>query len=66
MRKFESSQKDESRAESAGSSKAYRKPSKAFNCQLNILSTYHQSKCSVTVDTKISSNITLIYHSCTT
>jgi len=31
MRKFESSQKDESRAQSADSSKAYRKPSRAFN-----------------------------------
>jgi len=33
MRKFETSQK-ESRAQSADSSKAYRKPSKAFNCSL--------------------------------
>jgi len=32
MHMFESSQKDESRAPSADSSKAYRKPSKAFNC----------------------------------
>jgi len=32
MRKFESSQKDESRAQSAGSSKAYRKR-RAFYCQ---------------------------------
>ena len=34
MRKFETSQKDESRAQSADSSKAYRKPSRAFNCSL--------------------------------
>jgi len=33
MRKFESSQKDESRAQSADSSKADRKP-KVFNCQI--------------------------------
>jgi len=31
---FETSQKDESRAQSADSSKAYRKPSRAFNCSL--------------------------------
>jgi len=34
MRKFETSQKKESRAQSADSSKAYRKPSRAFNCSL--------------------------------
>ena len=34
MRKFEASQKEESRAQSADSSKAYRKPSRAFNCSL--------------------------------
>ena len=34
MRKFETSQKEESRAQSADSSKAYRKPSRAFNCSL--------------------------------
>jgi len=33
MRKFETSQK-ESRAQSADSSKAYRKPSRAFKCSL--------------------------------
>jgi len=33
-RKFETSQKEESRAQSADSSKAYRKPSRAFNCSL--------------------------------
>jgi len=33
MRKFESSQKQESRAQSADSSKAYRKPSRASNCR---------------------------------
>jgi len=33
MCKFESSQKDESRAQSADSSKAYRKPSRAFKCR---------------------------------
>ena len=32
MRKFETSQKEESRAQSADSSKTYRKPSRAFNC----------------------------------
>jgi len=32
--KFEPSHKDESRAQSADSSKAYRKPSRAFNCHL--------------------------------
>ena len=32
MRKFETSQKEESRAQSADSDKAYRKPSRAFNC----------------------------------
>ena len=32
MRKFESSQKDESRAQSADSSKACRNPSRVFNC----------------------------------
>jgi len=32
MRKFETSQKEESRAQSADSSKAYRKPSRPFNC----------------------------------
>jgi len=31
MRKFESSQKNENRAQSADSSKAYRKSSRAFN-----------------------------------
>jgi len=41
MRKFASSQKDESRAQSADSSKAYRKPSWAFNC-FDVL-----SQCSV-------------------
>ena len=34
MRKFETSQKEESRAQSVDSSKAYRKPSRAFNCSL--------------------------------
>jgi len=34
MRKFKSSQKDESRAQSADSSKAYRKISRAFNCRI--------------------------------
>ena len=34
MRKFETSKKEESRAQSADSSKAYRKPSRAFNCSL--------------------------------
>jgi len=34
MRKFETSQKEESRAQSADSSKAYRKPSRAFTCSL--------------------------------
>ena len=34
MRNFETSQKEESRAQSADSSKAYRKPSRAFNCSL--------------------------------
>ena len=34
MRKFETLQKQESRAQSADSSKAYRKPSRAFNCSL--------------------------------
>ena len=34
MRKFETSQKEERRAQSADSSKAYRKPSRAFNCSL--------------------------------
>jgi len=37
MRKFESSQKDESRAQSADSSKAYGKPSRAFKCQFLVL-----------------------------
>jgi len=37
MRKFKSSQKDESRAQSADSSNAYRKPSRAFNCRQNKL-----------------------------
>jgi len=32
MSKFESSQKDESRAQSADSFEGYRKPSRAFNC----------------------------------
>jgi len=32
MRKFETSQKEESRAQSADSSKACRKPSRAFDC----------------------------------
>jgi len=32
MRKFETLQKEESRPQSAGSSKAYRKPSRAFDC----------------------------------
>jgi len=32
VRKFETWQKEESRAQSADSSKAYRKPSRAFNC----------------------------------
>jgi len=36
MRKFESSQKDECRAQSADSSKAYRKR-RAFNCYLSSL-----------------------------
>jgi len=36
MRKFESSQKDESRAQSADSSKAYRKP-RAFICCLFVV-----------------------------
>ena len=34
MRKFETSRKEESRAQSADFSKAYRKPSRAFNCSL--------------------------------
>ena len=34
MRKFETSQKEESRAQPADSSEAYRKPSRAFNCSL--------------------------------
>jgi len=34
MRKFETSQKEENRAQSADSSKDYRKPSRAFNCSL--------------------------------
>ena len=34
MRKFETSQKEESRVQSVDSSKAYRKPSRAFNCSL--------------------------------
>ena len=34
MRKFETSQKEESRAQSADSSKAYRKPPRASNCSL--------------------------------
>ena len=34
MHKFETSQKEESRAQSADSSKAYRKLSRAFNCPL--------------------------------
>ena len=34
MRKFETSQKEESGAQSADSSKAYRKPSRVFNCSL--------------------------------
>ena len=34
MRKYETSQKEESRAQSADSAKAYRKPSRAFNCSL--------------------------------
>ena len=34
MRKFETSQKEESKAQSADSSKAYRKPSRAFNGSL--------------------------------
>ena len=34
MREFETSQKEQSRAQSADSSKAYRKPSGAFNCSL--------------------------------
>ena len=34
MRKFETSQKEESRAQSVDSSKAYTKPSRAFNCSL--------------------------------
>jgi len=32
MHKFELSQKDERRAQSADSSDAYRKPARAFNC----------------------------------
>jgi len=34
MRKFETSQKEESSAQSADSSKAYKNPSRAFNCSL--------------------------------
>ena len=34
MRKFETSQIEESRTQFADSSKAYRKPSRAFNCSL--------------------------------
>jgi len=34
MRKFETSQKELSRAQSADSSKTYTKPSRAFNCAL--------------------------------
>jgi len=34
MRKFETSQKEESRAQSADFDKTYRKPSGAFNCSL--------------------------------
>jgi len=34
MLEFETSQKEESRAQSADSSKAHRKPSRAFNCSL--------------------------------
>jgi len=37
MRKFETSQKDESRAQSADSAKAYRKPSRTFNNHSNCL-----------------------------
>jgi len=39
MRKFESSQKDESRAQSADSSRAYRKRT-AFYCQHNTSNIY--------------------------
>jgi len=41
MRKFELSQKDESRAQSADSSKAYRKP-RAFICLQQILRSFGQ------------------------
>jgi len=41
MRKFESSQKDESRAQSVDSSQAYRKPSRAFNCQSRLSEFFH-------------------------
>ena len=34
MRKFETSQKEESRVQSADFSTVYRKPSRAFNCSL--------------------------------
>jgi len=40
MRKFELSQKHESGAQSADSSKAYRKPSRAFNCHFSISWTF--------------------------
>jgi len=46
MCKFESSQKDESRAQSADSSKAYRKP-RAFNCSFIALH-FQTEKYSVT------------------
>ena len=40
MGKFETSEKEESRAQSADSSKAYRKPSRAFNCHFSISWTF--------------------------
>jgi len=39
-RKFESSQKDESRAQSVDSSKAYRKSSRAFDCLLLLVTSF--------------------------
>jgi len=43
MRKFKSSQKDKSRAQSAESSIAYLKPSRAFKCQIQ----YYSLLCAV-------------------
>ena len=43
MRKFETSQKEESRAQSADSSKAYKKPSRAFNFHYSRVSYFFQT-----------------------